>query len=200
MPESPRRAGRHRGPSDPSTIHLGELVETTSPRTRALVALESWSTIRILGPGPKRPGQLVDPAGTRTRARIARRIWSTPQALDPYRVARETGSTPRALSTGPNSPGPLVDHRVHRKLACDARGLLVDPSGPWTRAGVARDSWSTPRALGLEPESPGRVGRPRVHWSKRELPGTAVPHRHTLGTFRSSPGKLVDTVGLRALP
>ena len=66
-PESPRRAGQHRGPLDPSAIRLGELVETASPRTRALVALESWSTTQFLGPGPKRPGQLVDPAGTRTR-------------------------------------------------------------------------------------------------------------------------------------
>ena len=85
-------------------------------------------------------------------------------------------STPRTLGHGTNSPVPMVDTGVPRKLARVARGLLVDPSGRWTRAGVARDSWSTPRALGYGPESPGASGRPR---------GTS-------GMGANLPGQLVD--------
>ena len=70
--------------------------------TRALVALEGWSSTQDLGPGPESPraagrhrgprdkgpsylGQLVDPAGHRTRVGVTREGWSTPWALGPER-------------------------------------------------------------------------------------------------------------------
>ena len=125
-------------------------------------------------------------------------------------------STPRTLGHGTNSPVPMVDTGVRRKRARVARGLLVDPSGRWTRAGVARDSWSTPRALGYGPESPGASGRPRgTSGMGANLPGQLVdrgrqartrvarkigPHRGPKGMGRCRPGQLVnpECLGTRA--
>ena len=166
--KTPRAIGY--GPSRPR-----ELVDTSGHLTRAQVSRECWWTPRALGPGseshgtpgrrrghsdpgPSRAGQLVDTVCPLTRAGIAQRSWSTPRALGPEPSRPRDVVDPRTLGHGTNSPVPMVDTGVPRKLARVARGLLVDSSGRWTRAGVAQDSWSTPSALGPEPHSPGTAG------------------------------------------
>ena len=97
-PESPGTADQPRGPSDPSAIGPGELVEPVGMQTRARLAQDSWSTPRALGlkcewPETAAPphrlsdaipsvqGQLIDTEGTRTWARFARDNRLTPQGV-----------------------------------------------------------------------------------------------------------------------
>ena len=48
--ETSETAGQHRGPSDTSPSHPGELIDPAGPRTCSRVARESWSTPQALGP------------------------------------------------------------------------------------------------------------------------------------------------------
>ena len=148
-PESPRRVGRHCGPSGP-----------------ARVARDSWSTPRSfghvpkspgtagrpqdLGPepempgrvgrhcgpsgtGPCRPGQMVKPTGPQTWAGVSWDRWSTPENLGPKHKSPGTAG-------GPGGP------QTRSQVAWDswwARGAS-------DTAQVTRVSWSTPRALGLK--------------------------------------------------
>ena len=87
-PESPGTAGQHRGHSDQDPICTGELVNPTSPLTRANVPLYIWSTPWAFGHGNEssqrsgpprgpsdqgamRPGELVKTVGHQNRAGVS---------------------------------------------------------------------------------------------------------------------------------
>ena len=55
-PESPGRADRPRGLSDPGPSRLEQLVDPVGPWTQARVTRDSWSTPQALGAGPESPG------------------------------------------------------------------------------------------------------------------------------------------------
>ena len=174
-PESPRKAGRHHGPSGMGPSHPGLLVHPASPRNRTRVARDCWSTPKALGPEPELPGtfgrpcgpsdlgrsrpeHLVDPVGPWTRARGARDRWSTPWALgygpeSPRAAGRHRGTS----GMGARLPGQLVDHGPSDPNP-SRPGELVDTAGPKAQACVAQDSWSTPSAFRPEPHSPGTAG------------------------------------------
>ena len=163
--ESPWRAGRHQGPSDPGGVQPGQLVNPAGPRAwaRARVDWDSWMSLPALGHGPESPraagrhgghsatgpchlGQLVDPAGPGTCARVPRDCWSTPRDLRPRPESRgQAGRSRRSSHT------------------------------TWRR--VARDSWMTLRALGHRTESPWTGGR--THGASDQVPcrqGQLVEH------------------------
>ena len=116
--ECPVKAGRPRGPFEPTRSHPGELVDPAVTSAWARVSQESWWTPWALGTGPdspkpserphrhsdtsvSRPGLLVNPKGNRTQTLVSRDSWSNRRSSD----------------TGPSGPG-----------------LLDDPAGPRERA------------------------------------------------------------------
>ena len=97
-PEMPRKAGRHRRPSNKVPRHPGPPVDPAGPRTQVRVARVSRLTPRTLGLWPEsprttgrphrpsetsqsHPGLLVNAGGPQTQARDAQDSWSTPRAL-----------------------------------------------------------------------------------------------------------------------
>ena len=143
MPESPVRAGRHRGTSVPAVSPPGGLVVLAGYRSRAGVTRERWSTLRVL----------------RHECESSRTAGRTPRPTTRARVAQECWSSPEDLGTGHESPGLGGRHRGLRDTGPSGPGMLVDTAGPGTWSRVARDSWLTPRALGTRPESPGSACR-----------------------------------------
>ena len=156
-PESPVRVARHREPSGTGPSHLGEVVESASPRTLARYPRDRWSipgafrpkrewpgtAVQHSGTVPGRPGQLVNTEGLRTRDQFARDGWSTTRDLGLGPRPQDRWSTPGALRPMHETPG-----------------TAVRTPGPWAQSRVPQDSWSTPWALGHGPKSPGKAGRP----------------------------------------
>ena len=149
-PESPGTAGRphrtsstgpglpgqlvDRRPQDLGRSHLGQLVNTAGPRTRARVVRDSWSTPRDLRHGPEAvgntgqpreasgtipscPGQIVYPTGPRTRDR----------------AAPDTQSKTRFILPESKSPGSAGHATGHRARARDAQDRWLN-AGPRFRA------------------------------------------------------------------
>ena len=178
-PESPQRPGRHRGPSDTSAIHPGELFKPVGLWTRARVARDSWSTLRALRPmheWPRRDGRACGPseAGRSCPGELVniRALRHGPSGLGRgvkimrlrtrAQVTRDSWSIPWDFGHRPESPKTAGRHRG-----------TSDPSVS------IQDSWSTPRALGPGHESPGTACRPR----RPTLKGPCLP------------GELVDIAG-----
>ena len=99
---------------------LGQLVDTLRTRTRALVIRDSWSAPRHLGHGAKSPGTSDRPRGS----------WKTAH------YARESRSTLQDFGHGPESTGTADQARGHSDPGPSHLGLLVQPAGPRTQAGV----------------------------------------------------------------
>ena len=121
-PMSPATAGRPCGPSDMSTSHLRELVDTAGLRTLARMDRESWLTLRTIGHERRSTGTAARPTSPQTLAQVTRDSWLNPRALgngrespgllfEPAgtrtraRVTRESWWTPRALGRWLESPG-----------------------------------------------------------------------------------------------
>ena len=180
-PESPRAAGRHRGPWDSGLSYLGQLVEPAGLRTRARVARDSRSTLRARGHGPELPEMACRPRGPSDTSLNALESCSIPQALEHGPRSHETCGGARGLSEPGASPlGELVNPAGLRPKP-DPPGEPVNPVDPRNRARVAKECWSTPRPLGPEREAPGRVGL---------TCGSSDPSP-------SRPGRLVDPVDHR---
>ena len=218
--DSPGRAARTRGPSDPGPNHAGQLVDTADPRTRAQVPGISDRHPGPSNPSPSRPGQLVDPVALGHGPDSPGRACRHHRPSEPALVTQNRWSTPTPSDPGPSCP----EERF-------------DPAGPRSRAGVSSDIWFTPLGLRHGPNSPGKPGRPRrtsdqnsCHrgelvdttghqprarvtrdswsttdaWStqralgpKHEWPVTAGRPRGTSLPGPSRPGQLVDTSGPR---
>ena len=172
MPESPRRAGRPRGPSDPSAICPEELVEHMGPRTQARVTRDGWATPRSLrpepespgtpgrpggtsGPGPRRPGQQVDRGPLDPNSSRLGEWVDTAGTRALAEWARESWQTPQDPGHGPESPKTSGRPRGQSDTSARTPGMLVNPVGSPTEACVARVIWSNPWALGHGPVSPG---------------------------------------------
>ena len=169
---SPRTAGQPRVPSDPSPIHLGQLVDPAGPRTQTQVSRDSWSTpehselpgtsgrhCEAAGRVPSCPGQLIHPTCPQARPQVSREAWSTPRGLGYSPESPGTPGRHRGPSDqGPSHLGQLVNTAGHRAWAQDTRDSR-STQGPQTRTRVTRQSWSTPRALVHRPESPWIAGR-----------------------------------------
>ena len=206
--DSSGTAGRNRGPSDPGTSRLGQLVtpwtlpperglvNTAGPRTRARVFLDVWSTPSDLRPMPVspakagrrrrhwnqglgRPGHLVRPAGLRTWAEYAR-----------------TAGRPRGpLETGPSRPGDLVDLAGHRTLDRIAQDIWSKPRGHGDGIESSRTDGPSCGPSDMRPSPPeelvhtaGTLTRSRVARECWLTPRGLVP-----GPGR--PGHLFDTAG-----
>jgi len=163
-PESPRAAGRHRGPWDTGLSYLGLLVEPAGLRTRARVARDSRSTLRARGHGPELPEMACRPRGPSDTSLNALESCSIPQALEHGPRSHETCGGARGLSEPGASPlGELVNPAGHQAQArspgragqprgpsepsTSRQGVLVDTAPPRTRARGAWESWSNVRVI-----------------------------------------------------
>ena len=163
-PESPRAAGRHRGPRDTGLSYLGQLVEPAGLRTRARVARDSRSTLRARGHGPELPEMACRPRGPSDTSLNALESCSIPQALEHGPRSHETCGGARGLSEPGASPlGELVNPAGHQAQArspgragqprgpsepsTSRQGVLVDTAPPRTRARGAWESWSNVRVI-----------------------------------------------------
>ena len=119
-PESPRKAGRHRGPwgtcpSRRGRSTLGDIgPEHDSPRRARpnhgpsdLNASCPGHLVDPMGPGNRArvAGQMVHPVGTRSQARVPRDSWSTQRDIGHGPEAPGKAGPPRTLGPGPESPG-----------------------------------------------------------------------------------------------
>ena len=148
--DSSGTAGRNRGPSDPSTSRLGELVTpwTLPPERESLGRARQHR--RPSDPGTSLPGRLVNTERSQTHACVARESWSTPQALesgprsprtsgqacgtsDMGRVCQDSWSTPRTLGNGPESPRRSGRPRGPSDPGPNRPGHLVETPGPRRR-------------------------------------------------------------------
>ena len=175
-PESPQRPGRHRGPSDTSAIHPGELFKPVGLWTRARVARDSWSTLRALRPmhewprrdgracGPSEagrscPGELVNIRALRHGPSGLGRGVDTMGPRARAQDSRDSWSTPQALGPGSVLPGTAARPRGPTDLSASLQGQMFDTEGLWSQAPVARDTWLTGWALEKRPKSCGIAGQ-----------------------------------------
>ena len=151
-PESPRAAGRHRGPRDTGLSYLGQRVEPAGLRTRARVARDSRSTLRARGHGPELPEMACRPRGPSDTSLNALESCSIPQALEHGPRSHETcGRACGPSELGASPPGQLVDSAGHRTQA-RLPGRAGQPRGPSDRAtragGPRRTSDNSPGSAG----------------------------------------------------
>ena len=130
-PESFGTAGRPRGPSDPSTRHLGKLIDTAGPQAQFQVSCmtmrDSCMTTRALRHGPESPWRAGRPRG-----------HLDPSASHPGELV-----DPRGPGTGHESPGSVGRTRGPLDPGPSQPGQLVYPLGTRTRTQDARDICST---------------------------------------------------------
>ena len=183
--DTPGKAGRTRGRSDPGPSGLRQLVEHVAIGPKSESPGTAGQHRGALDHSASRPGQLVDPAGNRTLPGLQGQLVEPEGLLTRAPMAQDSWLTSRALGRKCEWPGRAG--RPHRPSEPGQSPLeqLIDPLGPNRGAGVARDIWltrgvsSTLRALRTGPE-----------WPK-----TSVRPRGPSDTSSSHPGRLLDITG-----
>ena len=189
MFESCRGDDEPRGPSDPSVIRPGELVEAAGPLTHARVAWENSLIPRTFGPGPERHGRASRPRAlgpwpkSPGTAGQPRGPWDSTasrarQLVDPAgfqtrtRGPRNYWSTPRGLGYSPQLPRrDGLPHGPTDTGPCRPRRLF-DNAVRLTRVGVARDNWLTTGTRTLTGVTWDSWSTPRPLGMECEFPGT----------------------------